>query len=822
MGRYGLLILLVLTIRATVVGQVVPASQLQQRINKARRTSAATTFPLFKLADSPAYQGTAFLPSETPTSLLLDAGQLSRILDERPDLLAFSIPTESGSIDLDLVAVELFSPDSKLLLGSAAGTVTAPLSKGVFYQGFIKGDDQSLVAISITNGELSGIVSDKTGNRALSHLRNTQNSYLFYSDNTVLTPRKAFTCEAIPVNTGGRKTAMAPQSIDCKVVGIYLEVDFDLYTQNKSDVAQTTSYVANLFNQVALIYNRENIAIRIAGIKLWTEADPYVSLTSTGDILSAFRANQNANPPPGVNSQLSHFLSGRSLGGGVAYLDVLCASTYKYGVSGSLSATYPEFPTYSWEVTVVTHELGHNFGSPHTQSCSWPGGALDNCYTTEGGCAPGPAPVNGGTIMSYCHLTTTGINLSNGFGTLPGNLIRSRVTTSSCLPTATDVPTSLATRRVQATTATTYWLSNSGSTQFTIQYRPVGDASWRTVGPFTGSRYTLTGLQPNTTYNWRVTGECSSSYSTESTFTTGDPVYCTPLYSNNGCEYGIGLKRIVFNGTVLTTSSGCAASHYTYYPTPVATLSKIVANPFSIEFLGYYNAQQVAVWIDFDQNYEFDTSERVFGTTAGVKAPVSGSLTIPATVQAGVTYRMRIRNQFSSSVTDACNELSYGEAEDYLVFIDSGCPPTPAITLSASAITCQQSATLTVTNCSGTVSWLPGNGSGASIMVNPTQTTSYTATCNLPGCSVSQQATVTVAPDMVSLHSGNWDDPGVWSCQRVPTAVTPLLISAGHTVIMPANYTGNAGSLILTGRLNYQINSRLKLGTPIANVVLVK
>ena len=49
---------------------------------------------------------------------------------------------------------------------------------------------------------------------------------------------------------------------------------------------------------------------------------------------------------------------------------------------------------------VITHETGHNLGSNHTQWCGWPGGAIDNCYDTEGNCEPGPAPVNGGTMMS--------------------------------------------------------------------------------------------------------------------------------------------------------------------------------------------------------------------------------------------------------------------------------------------------------------------------------------------------------------------------------------------------------------------------------------
>ncbi|KAK6021998.1 PKD domain protein, partial [Ostertagia ostertagi] len=132
----------------------------------------------------------------------------------------------------------------------------------------------------------------------------------------------------------------------------------------------------------------------------------------------------------------AHFLSTRSLGGGIAYLlsnPCTTAKQFKSAVS-AINNTYFNFPTYSWTVEVVTHELGHNLGSNHTQWCGWVGGALDNCYTTEGGCSPGPQPSNGGTIMSYCHLTSTQINFNNGFGQQPGDRIRQVIgSSSSCL-----------------------------------------------------------------------------------------------------------------------------------------------------------------------------------------------------------------------------------------------------------------------------------------------------------------------------------------------------------------------------------------------------
>src|SRR5690606_4854996 len=132
--------------------------------------------------------------------------------------------------------------------------------------------------------------------------------------------------------------------------------------------------------------------------------------------------------------------------GGLAWLDVLCAtpryisqrSTYwgPYSMTNNNSVTsaVQPVPVYSWDVNASSHEMGHNLGSHHTHWCGWPGGAIDGCTTLEpddnnNGCStPIPQyPVNGGTIMSYCHLVSTGINLNNGFGPLPGTLLRTKI-----------------------------------------------------------------------------------------------------------------------------------------------------------------------------------------------------------------------------------------------------------------------------------------------------------------------------------------------------------------------------------------------------------
>src|SRR5262249_57182568 len=86
-----------------------------------------------------------------------------------------------------------------------------------------------------------------------------------------------------------------------------------------------------------------------------------------------------------------------------------------------------------WDVEVVAHELGHNFGSPHTHCYNPP---VDECYNQEPGCYSGPTslPPGGGTIMSYCHLLAGGLaNINLVFGDVVSARIAGTVAGATCL-----------------------------------------------------------------------------------------------------------------------------------------------------------------------------------------------------------------------------------------------------------------------------------------------------------------------------------------------------------------------------------------------------
>src|SRR5213076_825107 len=137
----------------------------------------------------------------------------------------------------------------------------------------------------------------------------------------------------------------------------------------------------------------------------------------------------------------------------------LCNASYGYGVSQVYGSFDLSQPSQIWDALVVTHELGHNFGTPHTHCYSPP---LDKCYANEAGCYSGPVVASRGTIMSYCHLLAGGLsNLDLLFGDVVSAQIRTRVAAASCLTT---VPSDGTTTTTKAPTSTT-----SSSTMSTLR-----------------------------------------------------------------------------------------------------------------------------------------------------------------------------------------------------------------------------------------------------------------------------------------------------------------------------------------------------------------
>ncbi len=395
------------------------------------------------------------------TLLDLDKNAIAALKNRRPSSLTLRLPTrERGTVELELFENDIFARDFQVT--ASGGEDTSKINRGMHYRGIVKGDPTSFAAVSVFDNEVFGTFSTAIdGNWVIGKLEglNPDNRHIVYAESALLDKSGAPGCAmdssnsresfakyweeeqapkseiaagqpaTTPVTNGGA-AGNALQTVKCATQ--WMEAEYDIF-QNRGSLQAATDYVTAVFNNSSTLYANDGISLKLQQAYIWTTSDPYNGANS-GANLSSFQSNR-ASSFTGTIAQLLTF---RSLGGGVAAgFSGICNSSRSASMCTSgVSSAFNTVPTYSWTVSVVTHEAGHLLGSRHTHACVWNGNntAIDGCSGgTEGGCPLPGNPSGGGTIMSYCHLTNVGINFNNGFGSQPATTIRNRVEAGSCL-----------------------------------------------------------------------------------------------------------------------------------------------------------------------------------------------------------------------------------------------------------------------------------------------------------------------------------------------------------------------------------------------------
>lgn len=380
------------------------------------------------------------------TILELNDPGLRKYLSERKDKIIVRIPHLDNELTLELFRVDIYDGSGlKVMTDQGEFHYT---DDALFYRGEVVGDNHSIVTLSMFPGEVSGVISSekygtinigKSGTDiAFEHMVFNQEEYRDTLKFECGSPDGGLTTPELEllknVQKLTKKNGTDELGLSC------VSVDFEMTYESIAafgGVTQSVNWMTSVFSAVKQLYAKEGINIVIKSIFVWTTPDGYSTNQATA--LNQVRAKREKDPA--FTGNLVHLVRPMVSGslGGIAYLGVLCVKSYAAAVS-HVQVQYKAPPTYSWTVMVITHEIGHNLGSNHTQWCGWVGGAIDNCYTTEGGCPGGPAPIGGGTIMSYCHMTSYGINFDKGFGPQPRAKILSYYNQATCSSCSTDPP----------------------------------------------------------------------------------------------------------------------------------------------------------------------------------------------------------------------------------------------------------------------------------------------------------------------------------------------------------------------------------------------
>jgi uncharacterized repeat protein (TIGR01451 family) len=380
-----------------------------------------------------------------------------------------------GKTALRMERFAVFAPDAKIEVVN--GPALSP-PDAAYFRGRHTGDEESIVMLSVfKDGRVHGMISGKDG---VWLLEKKSGSASLQTRKTKLAQElknRKFDCDSdkmaaassgsgLSSSSGAAASGLGGSGAPLNVqytAKMIVDTDYEYWlkfwnanasiTDTELRVAKTaadaTEYVGDLIAFASSMYEREvDTNLLIIQTRLFaTNSDPYSANSNfcgcDGDgKLDEVQDVWDDNPTPRT---LVHFISGKTEGCGCAYTGdgdgVLCSQSSGYGASSAIGTGFNiDDPGFTWEGMVIGHEIGHNFGSPHTHNfCDEFGisDPVDICVSEDGtgdvanctGVAnsdalPGLDSLTGGTsgagngtMMSYCHQQSGGFaNIAHTFG----------------------------------------------------------------------------------------------------------------------------------------------------------------------------------------------------------------------------------------------------------------------------------------------------------------------------------------------------------------------------------------------------------------------
>lgn len=195
--------------------------------------------------------------------------------------------------------------------------------------------------------------------------------------------------------------------------------------------------------------------------------------------------------------------------------------------------------------------------------------------------------------------------------------------------------------------------------------------------------------------------------------------YCYPTAN---CSYSDGFTGFALND-INNINSGCSLNGFGDF-----TLMSTELEPgetYTLQWETGYTDQDASMWIDFNNNREFETSERLITdfNLASAGTFYNTNFTLPAEIFPG-SKRMRIRANWQNSSSDPCANFTYGETEDYTIIIVIATTPPPVANFEANTTNILEGESVSFVDLSSNnpTSWLwefSGGSPASSTQQNP-------------------------------------------------------------------------------------------------------
>jgi hypothetical protein len=183
--------------------------------------------------------------------------------------------------------------------------------------------------------------------------------------------------------------------------------------------------------------------------------------------------------------------------------------------------------TSSKSITVTVNANPLLTGSANTTICSGTTTTLTSGGATSYTWSPatGLNATTGVTVNATPTMSTTYTVTGTTSAGCTGNRTVAITVTSGC-----GIPTGLSAQNITGSSALISWSAQPCAVSYRLQYKKSGTTTWTTINPIPSASYSITGLSANTTYEYRIRTNCSStnsSYTSILTFTTSSTIRMT-------------------------------------------------------------------------------------------------------------------------------------------------------------------------------------------------------------------------------------------------------------------------------------------------------
>ncbi|SMP24102.1 GEVED domain-containing protein [Chryseobacterium profundimaris] len=483
------------------------------------------------------------------------------------------------------------------------------------------------------------------------------------------------------------------------------------------------------------------------------------------------------------------------------------SSTASNGQAIAISFNYSAKP-YSTTTPVVTGNMKAEYSTDGGSTYTVLGSQIDFTSAVSS-CTNFTANIPVGMVSAGAdfRFRITGNNVGSGdwYLTIDDvSIIQTPITPPSCATALT--PANAASNVPKNTTLS--WAASASATSYDVYFGTSAGAPM--VANQTATTYNPGLLNSNTTYYWKIVPKNTVGDAvgcTEESFTTDNSLlYCTPTYTFGKTDGDL-ISNVVISGTTLSNNSGTDPVNpaYTYFTgQPNYTGQLQAGGTYNVTItVGTYGNQNVAVWIDYNDNGVFETSERVGYTTTSIAAngTATFSITLACNPPLGM-HRMRVRDVYNitGSSIDPCNNYNYGETEDYDVTVTAAAAcPTPSMGV-VSSVTFSGATFSWNIGCAETL-WdvhvaAAGSGVPTGVPSNPGVTTNIGVPVS--GLMPSTNYEFYVRADCTANGTSTWAGPYAFTTLALPPAndncALPTALSVGTDFNSSAMTVSNVGA----------------------------